>query len=123
MRQIITDWLEHAGFAVSQACDGLHGLAELRQRQFEVVVTDYQMPRLNGLALLRQCELSWPETAINIMSAALDVPGEIAAGRLAFTYIQKPFDADRLITLVCQAAHFSRSVAPPSSESGSNTGR
>jgi DNA-binding NtrC family response regulator len=122
VRQIITDRLEQAGFAVAQASDGLHALAELRQRHFHVVVTDYQMPRLNGLALLRQCQLSWPETPVIMMSAALDVPGEIAAARLAFAYIRKPFDADRLITLVCQAAHLSRAVAPPSPGSGSDTG-
>ena len=121
VRQIITDRLEQAGFAVAQACDGLHALAELRQRHFHVVVTDYQMPHLNGLALLRQCRLAWPGTPVIIMSACLDAPGEIAAARDAFSYLQKPFDADRLIALVCQAAHLSEIVAPPSSGSGSNT--
>ena len=121
MRQIITDRLEQAGFAVVQACDGLRALLEMRQRHFHVVVTDYQMPHLNGLALLRQCRLAWPGTPVIIMSACLDAPGEIAAARDAFSYLQKPFDADRLIALVCQAAHLSEIVAPPSSGSGSNT--
>jgi DNA-binding response OmpR family regulator len=46
--------LEQAGFAVVQACDGLHALSEMQKRRFDVVVTDCQMRHLNGLDFWRR---------------------------------------------------------------------
>jgi len=117
VRQVISDRLEQAGFAVVQAYDALRALAEMRQRHFDVVVTDCNMPYLNGFDFLRQCQLAWPETRVIMMSAAPGKANELAAARGAFGWLQKPFDADRLIALVCGAARLSGTFAPPSSGS------
>lgn len=117
VRQVISDRLEQVGFAVVQAYDALRALAEMRQRHFDVVVTDCNMPYLNGLDFLRQCQLAWPETRVIMMSAALEKANELAVARGAFGWLQKPFDADRLIALVCGAARLSGTLARPSSES------
>ena len=66
---------------------------------------------------LRQCQLAWPETRVIMMSAAPEKENELAAARGAFGWLQKPFDADRLIALVCGAARLSGTFAPPSSGS------
>jgi len=117
VRQVISDRLEQVGFAVVQAYDALRALAEMRQRHFDVVVTDCNMPYLNGLDFLRQCQLAWPETRVIMMSAALEKANELAVARGAFGWLQKPFDADRLIALVCGAARLSGTLGRPSSES------
>jgi len=117
VRQVISDRLEQVGSAVVQAYDALRALAEMRQRHFDVVVTDCNMPYLNGLDFLRQCQLAWPETRVIMMSAALEKATELAVARGAFGWLQKPFDADRLIALVCGAARLSGTLGRPSSES------
>lgn len=122
VRQAITDRLEQVGFAVVQACDGLHALAELHRRHFGVVVTDCNMPHLNGLDLLRQCQLAWPGTPVIIMSAGLDDTDELAAARGAFECLRKPFEANRLTALVCQAARLPETFTSPSPGWKSPTG-
>jgi DNA-binding NtrC family response regulator len=117
VRQCITDRLEQVGFAVVQASDGLQALAELHRRHFDVVVTDCNMPRLNGVDLLRQCRDAWPGTPVIIMSAAMSSTDDLAAAIGAFECLRKPFDADRVIALVVQAARLSGTLAPPLSES------
>jgi DNA-binding NtrC family response regulator len=116
VRQCITDRLEQVGFAVVQASDGLQALAELHRRHFDVVVTDCNMPRLSGFDLLRQCRHAWPGTPVIIMTAAMDPSDDLAAAVGAFECLRKPFDADRFITLVVQAARLSEPLAPPLSE-------
>jgi len=117
VRQVISDRLEQVGFAVVQASVALRALAEMRQRHFDVVVTDCHMPYLNGLDFLRQCQLAWPETRVIMMSGALEKANELAVARGAFGWLQKPFDTDRLVALVCRAARLSGTFAPASSGS------
>ena len=120
VRLFLADRLEQAGFAVVQACDGLQALTELHHRHFNVVVTDCNMPHLSGFDLLRQCRLTWPRTPVIIMTAALYPADDLASAIGAFECLQKPFDANRFITLVTQAVRYSGTSARPSS-SGSDS--
>ena len=113
IREAISDRLAQLGFVVVQASDGLAAFAAMRQRRFNVVVTDYNMPRLGGLVFLRQCQLSWPGTPVILMSAMCEATEQLSAVRNAFSSLRKPFDANRLITLVLQAAHLSLASDPP----------
>ena len=113
VRQCITDRLEQVGFTVVQACDGLQALVEMHKRHFDVVVTDCNMPRLSGFDLLRQCRLAWPGTPVILMTAALDPTDDLAAAIGVFECLRKPFDAERFITLVADAARLSGTLAPP----------
>ncbi|HEV2174089.1 MAG TPA: response regulator [Nitrospira sp.] len=122
VREAISDRLEHFGVVVVQASDGLAALAAMRQRRFNVVVTDWHMPGLDGLGFLRQCRLSWPGTPVILMSAMLEATEQLAAAHSAFGCLRKPFDANRLITLVLQAAHMSLTLDPPLSGPASDTG-
>ena len=49
IRTILSLSLELAGYTVHTASDGLEALDEMKQRRFDVVVTDYQMPGMDGL--------------------------------------------------------------------------
>jgi DNA-binding NtrC family response regulator len=122
VREVISDRLDHLGFVVVQASDGLDALAKMHQRRFDVVVTDCNTPRLDGLDFLRQCQLAWPGTPVILMSAVRDATEKLAEACGAFGGLRKPFDANRLITLVCQAAHRSIPLDPPSYGSKSNAG-
>lgn len=45
---------ERAGYAATVACDGLEALARLEEGPYDLILTDVQMPRLDGLALVRR---------------------------------------------------------------------
>lgn len=54
IRITVSDTLQKAGFAVSQAIDGVDGLARLGQEAFDLIILDVNMPRLNGLEMLEK---------------------------------------------------------------------
>ena len=51
-RQIEKSILEGGGFSVDTAVDGIDGLEKLKAKQYDIIVTDKDMPRMNGLVLL-----------------------------------------------------------------------
>lgn len=94
--------LEQAGFAVVQACDGLNALSEMQKRRFDFVVTDCQMPHLNGLDFLAQSRVIWPDTPVIIFSETRYM-SEMAAARGAFAWIRKSSDSSVLLSILTVA--------------------
>jgi DNA-binding NarL/FixJ family response regulator len=66
---------------VFEAGDGLEAVHELRKRHFEVVISDYRMPRFDGMQLLTMCQLFWPETAVVLVSGEDSGWIELARGQ------------------------------------------
>jgi CheY-like chemotaxis protein len=91
--------LEQAGFPVVQACDGLHALSEMQKRRCDVVVTDCQMPHLNGLDFLAQSRMIWPDTPV-ILYSETRYMSEMAAARGAFAWIRKSSDSSVLLSML-----------------------
>jgi CheY-like chemotaxis protein len=54
MTQVLRFNFERAGFSASVAFDGLEALRLLQERSFDLVLTDYQMPHMDGAELCRQ---------------------------------------------------------------------
>lgn len=54
IRITVSDTLQKAGFLVVQAIDGMDGLARLAEHQFDLIILDVNMPRLNGLEMLEK---------------------------------------------------------------------
>jgi DNA-binding response OmpR family regulator len=95
--------LEQAGFAVVLACDGLLALSEMRQRRFDAVVTDFHMPRLNGLEFLAQSRLLWSATPVIILSRGEWDMSEMATAQGAFAWICKSSDPGILLSMLTLA--------------------
>lgn len=92
MRKVAAMVLEDVGFTVVPACDGLQALEELHKRRFDAVVTDLEMPFLNGLELLTRTLIAWPDIPVIIVSGTDGDLSDLATARGAFAWIQKPFD-------------------------------
>lgn len=93
--------LEHAGYTVVSACDGRAALNELHIQQFDAVVTDYRMPLLNGIELLRSIHLQYPWVPVIVMSGSLPIPNELLPSDCQpIGWLKKPFDKNLLIKLV-----------------------
>jgi len=95
--------LGRASYDVVEAVDGEDGLAKARSRRLDLVLTDQNMPRMDGLTLIRRLR-ALPEhasTPILVLttesSDAMKMQGR-AAG--ATGWIVKPFDPQRLLDVI-----------------------
>jgi CheY-like chemotaxis protein len=100
MRLLLAEVLGQQGFAVAQACDGVQALCEMQQHHFDVVVTDYHMPRLDGLDLLRQSQMAWPEIPVILFSEIEWDKSDLVEARGAFAWIRKSSDPGVLLSML-----------------------
>jgi DNA-binding NtrC family response regulator len=97
LREGIAEAFREAGHDVSQAQDGEEALEAIQTQIFDLVVTDYKMPGIDGLELIRRVRMVNDQTAVIMMTAYGTVEGAVEAMRLgAFDYIQKPFNLEEL---------------------------
>ncbi len=104
IRHVLTLVLSEQGYDVRAVNDGEEALKELAARQYDVVISDVRMPKLDGLSLLKSALASWPELTFLVMSAygskdqALEA---VAAG--AFDFVQKPFKPEEIVFVLKKA--------------------
>ncbi len=91
------------GYNVYTASDGLEGSEKMKTRRYDVVLVDYQMPKLDGLQFVEVCRMRWPETPIILMSGGTVTSDRSDSVPGTFGCIAKPFDLTQLIDLVNQA--------------------
>jgi two-component system, chemotaxis family, chemotaxis protein CheY len=103
MRLFLAEVLEQQGFTVVQARDGVQALCEMQQRHVDVVVTDYHMPRLNGLDLLRQSQMAWPKIPVILFSDLEWEKSELTEARGAFAWVRQASDPDILLSMLALA--------------------
>jgi len=96
--------LDHAGYTVVPACDGRAALTELHKRRFDAVVTDYRMPFLNGIELLRLIQIHYPHVPVILASGSLPLTDEpFLSDCRPFGWLRKPYANNLLLELVRSA--------------------
>ena len=99
MRDMLTITLESIGFNVVEAEDGLDGLSKARIDKFDLVITDINMPNMDGYELIRclRVEEQYKYTPILVVttesSTTMKKKGKDAG---ATGWIEKPFNPDKL---------------------------
>jgi DNA-binding NtrC family response regulator len=103
-RESIADVLRHAGYDVATCASAVEGLGLLGRRPVDVVVTDLQMPGMDGLEFIREIERLRLGVQVLMITAHASVTSAVEAMRHgAFDYLEKPFDALKLEQSVSQA--------------------
>jgi DNA-binding response OmpR family regulator len=92
MRDMLKEQLERQGFVVVQASDAFQALKELSRCHVDAMITDYQMPHLDGLDLLRECRMAWPELPVILISGLHEHIEEAALVWGAVACFPKPID-------------------------------
>lgn len=100
----VVDLLRAQGFDPESASDSTVAARLVQERQFDLILSDINMPHLTGLQLLTLVKECAPLTEV-IMLTGYDAPGWVdeALEHKAFAFIKKPFALDDLVERVKQA--------------------
>ena len=69
IRALICSILTDAGYNVYAACDGLEAVDLLKKRRYDVLLTDYHMPKMDGLELLDLAQAMWPDLPVIVATS------------------------------------------------------
>jgi DNA-binding NtrC family response regulator len=109
MAQVIASALGRGGCECETVSSGRQALDAIEERDADVVVTDWKMPQMDGIELLRALRGRRPSLPVVLVTAYASVPSAVAAMREgAFDYITKPFDNDELRAVVTRALERNR---------------
>ena len=95
--------LTSAGFSVTEAVDGVDGLTKAKAKRFDAIVTDLNMPNMDGLKMIEEMRRLPNQIGVPIVFLTTESDGELknrakAAGATA--WLTKPFDSAQLVKLV-----------------------
>lgn len=103
-RKNLAHILSKENYTVSTAANGMEALKKLAQSEFDVILTDFKMEKIDGMEILERTKTRFPETEVIMITgyATIDTAVE-AMKKGAFHYIAKPFKLDEVREIVAQA--------------------
>jgi two-component system chemotaxis response regulator CheY len=103
IRTMVKVTLGPAGHTIVEAGDGEEGLSKAKSHKFDLVITDLNMPRMNGLAMIKALRgiPSFVGTPIIFLTTESDDGAKQEAKAAGATgWLVKPFKAEQLVTIV-----------------------
>lgn len=103
MRTMLQQTLQNAGYQVIQAEDGVHGTEVLSNISPDVIVTDINMPRMDGFEFIEYIRRDEQKraTPILVLTTEIDLDKKDRARRAGATgWIVKPFDPIKLVDAI-----------------------
>lgn len=95
--ELVKEYLGAFDYHISVVDNGLRALELIKERDFDVVFTDFKMPDINGLELLAVIKEYRPETEVIIVTGHGTMESAVKAMKVgSYDYIQKPFKLDVL---------------------------
>ncbi len=104
IRNTLREILEYENYEVEEAPDGEKGFELIRSKDFDVVLCDIKMPKLDGIEVLEKMVESGKEVPFIMISAHGTIETAVEATKKgAFDFIQKPPDLNRLLLTIRNA--------------------
>jgi two-component system chemotaxis response regulator CheY len=102
LRMAVRIALTGAGYTVTEANDGMEGLTKAGAQRFDMIITDLNMPRMDGLTMIREIRKSGKQTGVPIIFLTTEsddgIKGQAKAAG-ATGWLVKPFNADQLVKI------------------------
>jgi DNA-binding response OmpR family regulator len=99
--RVLLEGLKAEHFAVDLAADGELGLELATQADYDAIILDLNLPRLDGFTVLRQIRKQRLQVPVLVLSARADIADRVRALNMgADDYLRKPFSFDELVARV-----------------------
>lgn len=103
---VLSELLKDEGFEVFTASDGTAGLKIVEDVDLDVVITDMQMPGMNGMEFLKKIKEKFSDLPVIVVTAFAEVEKAVEAmSSGAYNYLAKPFSNEELIITLRKAGH------------------
>src|SRR5690625_627075 len=99
LKNILTE--ENKNYTVEEAEDGLKGMEKIKSTDYDLVLCDIKMPKMDGIEVLKATMKIKPDTNVVMISGHGDLETAVECMKIgAFDYISKPPDLNRLLNTV-----------------------
>ena len=103
IRTILKQILEKNNFEADTAVDGVQALEKLKAGPFDIVISDINMPNMDGVALLKKIKEDYPNVPVIFITAFGRDKIIVEAMKIGLTnFIEKPFKMDAVINTLNQ---------------------
>ena len=97
LRQVLVRVMRADGFLVDEASDGLDAIRRMESHPATLILTDIEMPGMDGFSLLREVRSRWPDAAVMMISGNGDVQTAVSCLSVgALDYLTKPFHLEEV---------------------------
>ena len=104
IRKLLFDALSREGFTVTLAKDGQDSLDQMQNRRFDLLITDINMPRLDGIELLKKMKATGRKEKVIVMTGNTANQSLIVGDMPpVFTLLEKPFQINNFLDVVASA--------------------
>ncbi len=98
IRKTLSEILSFEGYKIDEAADGEEGLKKFSQKNYDIVLCDIKMPKLDGIEFLEKAREINPDVPVIMISGHGNIDTAVdAVKKGAFDYISKPPDLNRLL--------------------------
>jgi two-component system NtrC family response regulator len=110
--QALAGFFKKKGFAIEKANSGLAGVKIIEKQAVDLIITDFKMPDMNGLEVLKRAKEINPEIDVIMLTAYGSIETVIHAMRAgAVEYLTKPIDLDQLELVINKALEHKQLVS------------
>ena len=112
MRVSLEDKLTKEGYAVNSLSNAVEGIKLLQSTNFDAVITDLRLPKIDGMDFLREIKKASPDTVVIIMTAYGSIENAVTAMKEgAYDYVTKPFPLEELTVKLQKALKHKDTIA------------
>ncbi len=104
MLAMLEKFLKRAGYTVETTPDSVKAMSLVDEKNYDIVITDIQMPRASGMDLLKRVKDLQKDTMVVMITAFGSVDSAVNAMKAgAYDYVSKPFNIDEILSLLERA--------------------
>jgi two-component system nitrogen regulation response regulator NtrX len=104
IRKTLSEILSYEGYKIDEAGDGEEGLRKFREKEYDVILCDIKMPKMDGIEFLDKAKETNPDIPIIMISGHGTIETAVEAVKKgAYDYISKPPDLNRLLITIRNA--------------------